>query len=145
MTTYQIVESCFRECNHRVDSGPEVYQLAWTLSKNCTKASTNSPVIVESNNIITERHAGGKKAMWVWAKLFIINIAVLSEVRKRCRIFATIWLEYKKAIDYSLLTAAEVSTLLASLVAAIKKLTKTWTSILIPTSESIMTISNAIS
>ena len=53
----------------------------------------------DSNKIVTDEQAGGKKEVWGCREQLIINKIILDQVKKNRRSLITIWLDYKKAFD----------------------------------------------
>ena len=82
------------------------------------------------NNIITLEQAAGKKGIWGYTELLIMNKAVMSEfIKKRQNLF-TSSLDYKKAYDLVphewLIYALQLAKLPKQLIKAIKHLTTKW-------------------
>ena len=68
----------------------------------------------DSNKIVTDEQAGGKKKVWGCLEQLIINKTILGQVIKNRRSLITIWLDYKKATvspanGYSLLRNSQKS------------------------------------
>ena len=82
------------------------------------------------HEIIFSDQAGAKKGMWGCADELLINKTVCEEVKQHCRNLCTVWLDYKKAYDSIphewILTALRLAKIPEHLVAAIKRLIKSW-------------------
>ena len=48
----------------------------------------------DSNKIVTDEQAGGKKEVWECLEQLIINMTILGQVKKNRRSLITIWLDY---------------------------------------------------
>ena len=87
----------------------------------------------ESNEIVTDEQAGGKKCVWGCAEQLLINIAVLKEVKKQRRNLITVWLDYAKAFDSVshswLFTALRLAKVPENIVVSIEKMSKLWATI----------------
>ena len=53
----------------------------------------------DSNKIVTDEQAGGKKEVWGCLEQLISNKTILDQVKKNRHSLITIWLGYKKAFD----------------------------------------------
>ena len=71
--------------------------LMYKLSTSCLNLFTQDHC--ESNEIVTDEQAGGKKGVWGCAEQLLINKIVLKEVKKQRRNLITVWLDYAKAFD----------------------------------------------
>ena len=91
------------------------------------------------NNIITNEQAGGKKGTWGTTEQLLINKSILKEVKNSGRNLVTVWLDYRKVFDSIpnrwLLQALKLAKVPGIIINAIKNLTKSWYTILSPSSE----------
>ena len=82
----------------------------------------------ESNEIVTDKQAGGKKGVWG-----LINKTILKEVKKQRRNLITVWLDYAKAFDSVshswLFTALRLAKVPENIVVSIEKMSKLWATI----------------
>ena len=53
----------------------------------------------ESNEIVTDKQAGGEKDFWGCAEQLCINKTVLKELKKQRQNLITVWLDYTEAFD----------------------------------------------
>ena len=87
----------------------------------------------ESNEIVTDEQAGGKKGVWGCAEQLLINKTILKEVKKQRRNLITVWLDYAKAFDSVshswLFTALRLAKVPENIVVSIEKLSKLWATI----------------
>ena len=87
----------------------------------------------ESNGIITNEQAAGKKNVWGCTEQLMVNKIVLNEVRKQRRNLYTVWLDYAKAFDSIshswMLQALRLAKIPENIVIMIEKLSKLWPTI----------------
>ena len=89
----------------------------------------------DSNKIVTDEQAGGKKEVWGCLEQLIINKTILDQVKKNRRSLITIWLDYKKAFDSAphkwLFTALKLAKVPKKIIEVIRTLLKQWSTNLI--------------
>ena len=89
----------------------------------------------DSNKIVTDEQAGGKKEVWGCPEQLIINKTILDQVKKNRRSLITIWLDYKKAFDSVphewLFTDLKLAKVPNKIIEAIRKFSNQWSTNLI--------------
>ena len=87
----------------------------------------------ESNNIITDEQAGGKRGVWGCSEQLLINKAVLKETKQQKRNLVTAWLDYAKAFDSIphswLFLALRLAKIPEYIIKSIENLSKHWNTI----------------
>ena len=88
----------------------------------------------DQNNITTSEQAAVKKGVWDCVEQFLLNKAVMLEVKKKRRNLVTVWLDYKKAFDSVShewrMYASQLAKVQAQLIEAIKHLINHWGTVL---------------
>ena len=84
----------------------------------------------ESNKIITEEQAAGKRGSWGCSDQLLINKMIYDQVTSKRRNLVTVWLDYKKAFDSVphswLIRSLELAKIPERIINAIKQLMFKW-------------------